>query len=362
MGLKIDRERAKIRFEEALVLARSATALPKEWLERSAKVALAKNMTFTPVLGTALLAKATDDAVDALSLREDESHKGYSARSLAKEVLVPCCVRAAIDLRNKGAEPLNNQPFLRAARVTTDMKVKPNAVEDLAYLCETLQRADFLRDNAALEALAAFLQVRIGASGKNLIALGPGVLDLARLQNALDRFLEGDAEGGKVGQGIVTAVLDLAFDDVRTKKINDPSQRWPGDVGAFDGEVQILSAEVKQRPFTEEEVLLFARRLRGNLQRGFVVALKQRGNELNVERLVLEAHRDGVDLSFFFSASSLLREAVRYAPRDIELSLTKFPRDAVARMTELEVSYARLQQWAALFEVTEKPVGLPRRR
>jgi hypothetical protein len=99
------------RFGEAVALALAENwTLPAEWIERAEKVSAAKNMTFTPVLGTALLAKATDDSIDALSLREDAGHKGYSARSLAKEVLVPCCVRAGIDLRNKGAEPLNNQP------------------------------------------------------------------------------------------------------------------------------------------------------------------------------------------------------------------------------------------------------------
>jgi len=47
--------------------------LPEEWLERTRRVGKAQNATFTPMLGTALLAKATDDHIDALSLREDES-------------------------------------------------------------------------------------------------------------------------------------------------------------------------------------------------------------------------------------------------------------------------------------------------
>lgn len=106
MGLTIDREQATIRFGQALVLARTDAVLPDEWIERTRRIGAARSKTFTPVVGTALLAKATDDAVDALSLREDESHKGYSARSVAKEVFVPCCVRAGIDIRNRGAEPL----------------------------------------------------------------------------------------------------------------------------------------------------------------------------------------------------------------------------------------------------------------
>lgn len=352
VGLTIDKEKAIERFAQALVLARAEGALPDEWLERTRKVSIAKNMTFTPVLGTALLAKATDDAVDALSLREDESHKGYSARSLAKEVLVPCCVRAGIDLRNKGAEPLNNQPFLRAARVSTSLKVKSNAVADLEYLCDTLQRADFLRDRGALEALAAFLRVRIAASGKpTSIELGPGVLDLPGLLNAVNSYVEGDSEGGKVGQALATAILELAFAKVRTKKINDPSSKWPGDVGAFDGETQIMSAEVKQRPFSPEEILLFAQRLReAELHRGFVVAFAQEGSPLDLDEIRFHARRlYQVELWVFTEAGDLLEEAIRYAPRDVRLSLARFPRDVLARMEELEVSPARMKEWAALF-------------
>ena len=145
VGLTIDKQLATERFGQALVLAHSDTPLPEEWLQRTREIGLAHNKTFTPVLGTALLAKATDRFVDAFSLREGESHKSYSARSLAKEVLVPCCVRAGIDIRNKGAEPLNNQPFLRADRISTNLNVKANAVEELTYLCEWIAAVEFSR-------------------------------------------------------------------------------------------------------------------------------------------------------------------------------------------------------------------------
>jgi hypothetical protein len=359
VGLTIDRIQATERFGQALVLARSDTPLPEAWLERTRKVAGAQNATFTPVLGTALLAKATDDSVDALSLREDESHKGYSARSLAKEVLVPCCVRAGIDIRSKGAEPLNNQPFLRASRISTTLKVRPNAIEDLAYLCKTVEQADFLRGRDALEALAAFLRARIEASGPAIpVVLGAGVLNLHQLVDALDTYMAGDNEGGKVGQAMTTAILDLVFpEQVVTKKINDPSSNWPGDVGVFDRSVQTLSAEVKQRPITEAEVLLFAQRLHeAELHRGFIVALDQGRVSLDQPQLQFQANRlYGVNLSFFFTAGELLEQAARFAGQDTVLLLARFPRHVLSRMEELEVSTARQQEWAAIFATPSAP-------
>jgi len=352
VGLTIDKQRATERFSQALTLARSPTPLPEEWIERTRKVGAAQNKTFTPVLGTALLAKATDRFVDAFSLRESESHKSYSARSLAKDVLVPCCVRAGVDIRNKGAEPLNNQPFLRAARISTDLNVMPNAVEELKYLCECLERVDFLEDRSALEALAAFLRARIEVSGAPAeVELGAGVLDLPQIVEALDGFMSGDNEGGKVGQAMTTAILDLVFQDVKTKAINDPSSKWPGDVGVFDAGVQTLSAEVKQRPMKEAEVLLFAKRLQdADLHRGFIVALGQAGEPLDEELLRTQARRlYQVDLFFFVTAGALLTVACMLAQPDLPLSLANFPRRVLKRMAELEVSKERMEQWAAIF-------------
>ncbi len=352
MGITLDKRLATEKFAQALVLARSETALPQEWLDRTRKIGEARNKTFTPVLGTALLAKATERFVDAFSLRESESHKSYSARSLAKDVLVPCCVRAGVDIRNKGAEPLNNQPFLRAMRISTELKVKPNAVVELTYLCECLTRVDFLENRGALEALAAFLRARIEVSGTSTpIELSAGVLDLPELQRALDQFMSGDNEGGKTGQAIVTAILNLVFEDVRTKKINDPSNRWPGDVGAFIDDNLTISAEVKQRPFTDAEVLLFAQRLQqASIHRGIIAALVQDDDPLDSDQLIFQAHRlYQVDLRIYTSAGALLREAMRYAAQDLPLSLAEFPRYAIQRMQELEVSDPRMRDWAAIF-------------
>lgn len=352
VGLTINKQLATERFGRALVLARSGGALPEEWLRRTREIGKAKNKTFTPVLGTALLAKATDRFVDAFSLREGESHKSYSARSLAKEVLVPCCVRAGVDIRNKGAEPLNNQPFLRAERISLDLHVKSNARVELEHLCACLERVDFLEDSTALNALAAFLRVRLEASAESSpVALGEGILELHDLVPALERFMAGDSEGGKVGQALVTAVLELVFGEVRTKAINDPSSKWPGDVGAFIKGTQTLSAEVKQRPFVEAEVLLFAKRVHeSGMHRALIVALNQAGSPLDLEQITFQARRlYQVELSFFLRLGDMLTEACRYAPNDLPLVLAQFPRLALKRMQQLEVSTSRLEGWAALF-------------
>lgn len=352
MGVQVDKARAKAVFENALQIARSSAPLPADWLEMARRVGEAKSITFTPALGTALLAKATNRMVDALSLTAS-THKGYSARSLAKDVLVPCTMQHGINIRTTGAEPLNNQPFLRAERIGPELDVKANAKNDLLYLVECVKTADFLENDTALAALAAFLRVRIETTAlQGPVPLGPGVLELPALSKVLDEFLAGDSEGGKTGQAAVSAVLDLVFERVRTKRINDPSAKWPGDVGVFHADKLTLSVEVKQRPFTETEILQFVDRLsKEGVHRAVIAALRQERRDLNVEQLCANAYsRSRVVLSVCSSASELLLQGVRFSPSDLPVSLSSFPVKFLARLTELEVTTSRRMDWARHFE------------
>ncbi len=347
MGITIGRHVAEEVFQRALLLARSETALPPEWIERTDKVAASGNKTFTPVLGTALLAKATDRRIDAFSLREDASHKSYSARSLAKDVFVPCCKMADIDIRTTGAEPLNNQPFLRADRIGVEMNVRRGTEGDLAYLCKCLERADFLENETAVAALAAFLRARIKAAGDlEEVGIEGRPLAMIRLVDSVSAFVEAHSEGGKVGQAIVAAILDLVHKEVRTRKINDPGCGWRGDVGAFvEGRIS-LSVEVKQRPFTESEVLQFIDRLGADrVPRGVVAALAQGGVHLDADRVAEGATRYGVALDIVVGVRRLLLDVIRHIPSDPHEATALLPKLGLQRLKEIEASEAVQRAW-----------------
>ena len=361
MGLRIDKQQARRIFEQALALARSGALLPDEWIARTRKVGAARSITFTPMLGTSLLAKATDRRVDALSLSAGAGHKTYSARGLATGVLVPCCTEQGVDLRCTGREPLNNQPFFGKKRVGPDLNVHDEARADLEYLTECLTAADFLEDEDALHAFAAFLRARIEETAAiRDVRPGAGVLPLNELIGALDSYLGGDSEGGKTGQAAVAAILDLVYVDVKTKRINDPSRRWPGDVGVFSTAAEpeagvagtmILSAEVKHRPFSPTEILLFARKLaEAGTHRTLIIALDQAHEPLDEVALQTKAlSQYAVSLVIFPSAGALLRDAVHFGRADLPDLLALFPSKFLERLAELEVSTARRDEWAAFF-------------
>lgn len=356
MGLRIEKKAAEQAFAVAVARARGSILLPEEWMERARRVSGSKSMTFTPMLGTALLAKATDRRVDTLSLRSDAGHKSYSARGLAKSVFVPCCVQEGIDIRNTGAEPLNNQPFLRASRVDLNLNVKSEVKPELEYLIECLTAADFLEGEAALDAFAAFLRVRLEASevSANLdLARFSGDVQSARL--LAETLMQGDSEGGKTGQALTAAILDMSGETVKTKRINDPSAKWPGDVGVFRGGQLVFAAEVKQRPFSPTEILLFAKRLSdASVHRGLVVALDQASQVLPVEELrQLSLGHHAVVLRIITDPLELMELVLLFSwppPREIA---EKFPGCLAARLAELEVSQRRLDEYARALEAAE---------
>lgn len=351
MGITLDKERATERFARALVLARSDEELPSEWLDRASRVSAAASKTFTPMLGTALLARATDAEVDVHSLREDESEYGYSARSFAKEVLVPCCVRAGIDLRVRGSEPLNNQPFLRAERVSRDLKVRSTAVCDLEYLCDCLDALQPIGDRESLMALAAFLRVRVNMSDPPLrVAIGSNVLGLDELSRAIEDMVRGE-DPGTVTVGMTAAALSLVFEEVRLKPKTDSTNDLVGDVGVFHEGSQTLGAIAHPGSISQEDVLLFASSLKfAAVERGFVIAAHDGNGLPDANQLRFHARRlHGVELTFFSKASEFVRLSLMMAPTDLTFSLATFPRLALGRMDEAGVPLPHLEHWSARF-------------
>lgn len=347
---------AEARFRAALDLARSGRELPIEWLEHTRRIGESPSKTFVAMLGTALLAKATDASVDPFALKVRDYTNAYSARSLCKDVLVPAAVKAGISLGTTGREPLNNQPFFRYERVSQDMAVLGPARPFLNYLLSCLRELEELPEDASLLALAAFLRVRL----QQPVALGPRqegtpVIGLAGLVEVMAAFVARDPEGGRRGQAFVAACLDLVFPDVRTRRINDPSRHWPGDVVVFSIETITLASEVKQRPATDTEILQFVEGLgRRGVERALVVALDPKQPSLAIEDLRQVAwDRHQVHLMVFEDPRELLLAALTWSADSLRLTLSRFPSLVARRLEELEVSAGGIAEWSAIFETPE---------
>jgi hypothetical protein len=356
MTIQLDYDVSRERFQEALTLARSDVALPTEWLERTRKISRARSKTFVAMLGTALLAKATDRKIDPFSLKTRKHRSAYSARTLCEDVLVPCSVKAGVHLRTTGPQPLNNQPFFRHERVDRGMMVHSLVRPHLDYLCESLDAIKPLDEKQALTAFAAFLRIRLEEGPHRaaplVIERAFGVPDLIE---GICRFITSDPESGKRGQALVAACLDLVFKEVKTTRVNDPSRRWPGDVIVRADKAITLAVEVKQRPASDTELLQFAERCaQMDAHRAIAVTLDPTQTPLYVDELQQEAwRRHGVHLSILEDASDLVHAALTWTSKPLSEALAELPQVMASRLEQLEVSAEGLAAWAALFK--EKP-------
>ena len=195
MGIKLDLRRAKRQLEAAIGIAQSNLELSEEWLGRAQLISEAPAKTYMPMLGTALLARATSEWVDALSLKETSGPNAYSARGLGHEVLVPAAVEYRFDIRTTGREPLNNQPFFRYDRVDGVERVRFREAHQ--YLVECLQRANELTSDEALMALAAFIRVSFQrARAATHATLEDVSLGLITIISSVETLLADSVEGG----------------------------------------------------------------------------------------------------------------------------------------------------------------------
>lgn len=351
-------------FAEALALADSAAELPESWIRAAETVALAPNKTYTAALGTALLARATDGSVDPLTLAvEADPYPGlrsYSARNLAKEVLVPAMTDARIDLRATGPEPLNNSPFYGERVIHLGLKHRGlSARQSLEHLVEVLNDVRHLDEQEALTALAAFLRTRRAARAA---ALGDAAsprrdASLRHLLDATEAFVTADPEGGKRGQAVTAAALGLVHPGIASGRINDPSRHWPGDVGGYSSPVfdrravPEVSAEAKQRPVSAQEVLLFCERLAAaGGERALYAALHPEQRRLDEDAIAaLAADEHGVVLEVAVGVRALLRSALTWSSVPVAEATAAFIGMMEARLIDIEVTDAAIAEWRAMF-------------
>lgn len=241
MAIKIDYERAGAVLAEAIKLAQSGMVLPVEWVSHARTVFTLGSKTYTPALATLLLAKATDERVDTLSIKVTDDNRSYSLRGLGHGVLVPASVTHGFFLRATGREPLNNQPWFRYNRIDEFERVKIR--KDYEYFLEVARRADALTSAEALAALAAFVNVAAEEAARvRSVAVKVTGLTSEDIRIAAEDFLRADAtDRPQRLQAFAAACLDLGHTDVRSRRINDPSRDVPGDVQAYVLNSPILS-------------------------------------------------------------------------------------------------------------------------
>jgi hypothetical protein len=349
VGISIPAAQLEATLERAVGLAESSAQLPQDWLDRAERIGECPSKSYIAAFGTALLAKASEPAVDALYVKAGAGPTAYSMRGVAK-VLVERASHYGYHLGVTRREPLNNQPWFQISRVDEPIQIRANARPYHKDLVRYLNDLNRVSPDQALAALAAFLRLRLAYAEQQRSArvdLGPVSLQLQDLIGTIEHFIRDDPEGGRRGQALVAAVLDLVHDEVRLSAVNDPT---PLDVRVLREGRVVLGVEVKQKAVGEDEALELAEGVASaGADKALLVALAEGQRPLNEERVLRDAAEAyGVATVAYVSVQQLVSQAIIATRLTAAKFMQELPATYLERMQEHEVSQTGQQYWADL--------------
>jgi hypothetical protein len=354
VGITIPQDLACARLEEAFEWALSDRPAPGEWTEFTRKTFGMASKTYTPALGTVLLAMATDPRIDPFSIKAEYGQNTYSIRTLCHGVLVPAAQQLGFSIRNTGREPLNNQPFFRYDHMTTIERVR-NKTEHDRFLFD-LKRIEHADSATALAALAAFLRVAFREQQRlGNYVIDEGELTVDWLSESVSTFLNDNIDRPRRTQALVAGAFDVIYSDVRSRRINDPSRDYPGDIQVFSGKHLLLSAEVRAKKVPRTEVAAFVTACRAaGIERAFMVVLAPHHEFLpiaDLRRIALEDY--GVLLTVMERHDDLIDEVLTWSARPLQMALRAFAEAVLGRLIEIEADPLSPARWADLISLGE---------
>ena len=359
--MKINARDAKaILLEEAeLEISSAIDPTWQERIEAFSQVCEGTSKTHIAFLGTALLAKSVDTDCDAFSVKAgDDSTGAYSARGLAHSVLVPLAPKLDINLGVTGREPLNNQPYFRIKRISSDMPVRGNAQIAIDSLIDLLTIInEFKNTDEARLALRAYIHIRRKYSPSYAtLAKGLKALSLCEVTELIARFVSENSEGGKRAQAVVAGLLDLfaGADRVMSGRINDPDRHLPGDVGIKnrdnpDAWEKVF--EVRDKAVSNEDVYLFIQKaIENGVKEAAVVCAHSSQVKLNIKEINLWAKERNMAISFYLGWNNFIEQIAFWSEKPQVDGLQTIPKLIYDRLVEIEASKEAVDLWVNCFE------------
>lgn len=367
--MQIDKDRA-LRILKEEVEASYREPPDEEWarlVKALGEACGGQNLTFIAMLGTALLAKATNLKADPFALKAGlDSPGAYSARALCQYVLAAHAPQLDIDLGVTGREPLNNQPFFAKDRVSRALPVHTSGLAAFEVLLNCLGKISQFRAEAeARAALRAFLYVRRKLQQTVHVGKDDGDhLTPGELLSLICRSTADDSEHGKRAQAIVAGLLDVIYTESRVLvgRVYDPDRHVPGDIGILSENLPtqeviqvseylptrevIQVYEVRDKPVTDTDLYHAVEKAhRFGVHRVGVISVADSQGEIDAARAREWAWQRGVALLLEFGWQQLLDDVVFRSRGPVALIVGRMYRAILRRMRKLEVSEAGIRLW-----------------
>ncbi len=274
-------------LERAYLLAISKKKLPPVWITRAEELGESPSVAFIAAVGAVLLAKATDNTVDAFVIQTKEGSAGAFNLRAAATALASKRRAFGYDIGSSSdRDPINHGTLVGSTRWDVALgRIREDHKPFFSLILTWLPDINHLRDDEAVEALAAYIRVRRAVAPGTAVESIPGAVEnvptLTSLVEVLDGFVGADPEGGARGMALVAAAYRVAgFESILPSR-NDPRRI---DISIRRGDLFVIGAEVKQVDTDEATADTLARdAAEARVQRALLAVLRP-GKLVNFDR------------------------------------------------------------------------------
>ncbi|WP_419838815.1 restriction endonuclease, SacI family [Candidatus Poriferisodalis sp.] len=356
MGISLSKDDAiRVLIRAHSLAIDPSVSLPEHWADVTRQIGDSPSRTFVAGLGAALLAKATDERVDPLSIKAAYSDRAFSLRTLCHGVLVPHSREAdpPYHLGVTGREPLNNQPYFRYDHLDRVDRVRRSSLPYLAILKRELRHVDDMTSTQACDALAAFLRERVleyQTIQESERRETPETKQLASLRRALVAFLgEGQTERPHRLQATVAGIVSCVSNiQPSLQRLNDPSRRAPGDVHVPATSPHFV-AEVRGKPVPQHEAEEFVRSCgRAGIGIAWLVVLDQSHGPIDRDALLDVGLQFDVLPVVLESIDELLTASIGIPSHDLDAVLSRVGLAVARALRSAGALAATVDEWIRL--------------
>lgn len=258
----IDFKTASLILDRAFVEAESAN---DKISQRISDILRGTHKTYRYILVTALLAKATHEEINLLSLQKGDGENGkYDARSLCHKVLVPFETLQLPGCLGGSNEPFLNKParfvslsLTNAVRRGKDLHILSDVIEVLSEIPDSSNAYKYLKSALAVMKELSKEYVSKFSVGDSLIDISEfSQLVLDYIYTITEQSLEGEVCPLVVAQ-LEQMYLGKDF-KVEPHKVNQSgaSSKEVGDIDVYDKNRKLVySIEVKDKDFSKQDVV-----------------------------------------------------------------------------------------------------------
>ena len=341
-------------LERAYVLAIGKRPLPTTWIRRSEQLSESPSVAFIAAVGSVLLAKATNPAIDAFVLKAKDGGAGAFNLRGAATALAGKRLALGYDIGSSSdRDPINHSTLngfnrwdVALARIREDHKPFYQLI--LTWLGDVNR----MSQEEALAALAAYLRVRRSVAARMAVERVPAKLAraprLADLVDVLDGFVGADPEGGARGMALVAAAYRAAGFEAGLPSRNDPRRI---DIAIKRRNAMVIGAEVKQVDTAEPTAnTLAADAADAKVSRALLVVLRP-GLLVDFDRtaVIRRAEREhDIVLRVTHGSRELLHEALSTGTIRLNDFCAALPRLYAEALRDMRVAEQTIETWAAV--------------